>query len=251
MFAPSPFKAGYPDSDLQTDSSELDEMSAAKRARTAEIVPYTEVDVSKLELSVREDEKYGKFVTVMMDEKIPHLNLTPGCSLKVLFGLDMGGKMEPRSFNSDAAAKPNESLSLRVVVERAAADVLQKFDRKCQELYEEKGLKGEWMPMLATPGMQGNYTLPDFARLARLQVCLKGDCTAITVKDGDEVLSGSGWEWLNSFEAGKKGFRYASIKAAVKPRVWAVGGKCGVSLAVTQLMVKVEKPVVQNIFGRQ
>ena len=115
MFAPSPFAAGYTD---QPSSPNLSEMSAAKRARTAEDAHYIDVDVSKLSLSVRDVEKYGKFVTAVIDGQVPHLNLTPGCSLQVLFGLDMGGKMEPRSFNcpgnADAAAKPNESLSLRV-----------------------------------------------------------------------------------------------------------------------------------------
>ena len=245
MFAPSPFTEGFTD---QPSSPNLSEMSAAKRARTAEVVLYTDVDVSKLSLSVRDTEKYGKMVTAVIDGQVPHINLTPGCSLQVLFGFDMGGKMEPRSFNSEAAAKPNESLSLRVVVESAQAEILRKLDDKCRELYADKGLEGDWMPMLATPALEEN--LPDFARTVRLHVCLKGECTDITVKDGVEVRGGSGWEFLNSFEAGRGGFRYASVKAAVKPRVWAVGGKCGVSLAVTQLVVRPEqKPVVQNAFA--
>ena len=223
-------------------------MSAPKRARVAEAVAYTEVDTAKLTLNVREDEKHGKFLSVLLDGHVPHINLTPVGSLHVLYGFDMGGKLEPRSFNSDAAAKPNESLGLRVVVEDQLAATLRDIDDRCRDLYAENGLVGEWMPLLSRQKEDEN--LKDFERTVKLQICLKGDCAALKIMDGNEVLKGAGWDFLKAQEAGHCGFRGANVKVAVRPRIWAVAGKCGVSLAATQLFVKPgEKPAMKDVFA--
>ena len=245
MFGAAPSFAGYSDSPI---SSLSEVMSAPKRARVAEAVAYTEVDTAKLTLNVREDEKHGKFLSVLLDGHVPHINLTPVGSLHVLYGFDMGGKLEPRSFNSEAAAKPNESLSLRVVVESPLLEALREFDEKCRKLYEAAGLEGDWMPLLAYPNKLNE--IPDYAMLARLQICLKGDRAALKILDGNEVLKGAGWDFLKAQEAGHCGFRGANVKVAVRPRIWAVAGKCGVSLAATQLFVKPgEKPAMKDVFA--
>ena len=237
MFAQSPFTV----SDSHSHSNS--EAMASKRPRTAEAISHYEVDPSKLSLTVNDGKEGRKFVHVVLDDVIPLINLTPTGSLKVVYGFDMTGKMEPRSFNSDAPAKPNESLGLRVAVDNDLAKTLQRMDDRCHELCEEmKGgnMAEEWMHLLSTTKEGHSLTV-------KLHIGLKGECTAIKFLDS-EVKKGEGWDFVKEIDP--DGFRYAVVKAAVKPKIWEVAGKCGVSLVVTELFVKPEpKPVKKAIFA--
>jgi hypothetical protein len=229
-------------------------MSAAKRARVAEAVTFDQLDLSKL--TIRKREASGKTYTdLLLDNDIPHINLTPGTSLAVKFGFDMTGIIEPRSFHPNTKLekepKPHESLSLGVTVDGELEATLVRLDDRCRELYAEAGLEGEWKPLVSEPHTQ-------FKRYAKLQVGLKGDCADLRIQDGDELKQGSGWDFMQACEASvcntnnecERGFSYAKVKVSAKLRLWSVAGKCGISLAPIYLVIKPQpKPKAANPFA--
>ena len=232
MFAPSPFTVTH--SVTHSTHSDVEAM-AVKRARMTEAVPYTEVDFEKLSLNVREDKDKRKFIDLVSDGFVPHMNLTPTGSLEVIYGFEMTGSMENRSFNSTAEAKSkNESLSIVVSCLAELATTLKLIDERCNLLYFNQGFKGEWKTLVPDGSDEGSKNV-------RMHVCLKGDCTPIKVK-ADEMLKGEGFDFLKTCPGSEVGFRSAKVKITVKPRIWEITGKtglaAGVSLAATFLFIQ-------------
>ena len=212
---------------------------AAKRAKVVAAVAFSDCDPSKLEVKTHKDEKGAVYYHAALGGEAPRFNLTPAGCLKVIYGFDMAGAVEMRSFNSKVLAKPNESLGIRVQVADELLDFLGKLDRQCRELFQQTGASHEWSPMVAHNDKYNNDTV-------KLSVGLTGQCAALKVRVGDEVLKGEGWQFLkDNADDPRSAFSGAEAKVAVKLRLWTQDKKAGVSLVATQLFLKPrEKPAV-------
>jgi hypothetical protein len=254
MFAPSPL-AGQTYSTNTPNSDPA--MSAAKRARTND-VPYTEVDAEKLSLKIRKDDKDGRVYLDLLDEdgNVPHLKLTPkGSSLEVVFGFDMDGRGERRSFHPPDTkpaeppqivqrAQKNESLSMVVVAPSELTIALSRIEKRCRDLYFEAGCAGEWKWLL--PNREENSCPKNL----RIQVGLKGACTPLKVKvaEGPPLL-GEGFDFLKACPGSEFGYRSAKVKVTVAPRIWEIKGFCGMSLSATFLFLEPGKAVIKDPFA--
>ena len=73
-----------------------------KRVRVVEAKPFQTIDLDKLELKIVgvKDEKY---YMPLLDKEVPRFILTPSPA-RIIWGLDMKGHVEQRSFNCGAKA---------------------------------------------------------------------------------------------------------------------------------------------------
>ena len=139
MFCPSPFFSQISIGDPEISSGEaMATTPTAKRAKTVAAASMLELeDMSSLTMKAHKDAK-STFYWVLLDGEVPRFNLTPVEPLKIIFGLDMVGAVERRSFNSsDVAVKPNESLAVRVNVGGELSSRLSSLDKRCEQLYAE------------------------------------------------------------------------------------------------------------------
>ena len=200
---------------------------AQKKARMEGTPAYSDIVVSDVLFKLGRDEK--TIIAELNGEQIK-FNLTPSGaqSLKVIYGFDMDGRMEKRSFNcAEIEKSPNESLAIRVKLSLELQDALEDLDNKCRMLYSTMG-KEEWVPLVS-------YNEKFKTASVKLRVCLTGYSTALKVVDGNEVKKGSGWNFLNGFG---QNFTRADAKAVVKLRVYKIQGKAGISLAASELFLK-------------
>lgn len=216
----------------------------AKRVKVVAALSAFDIDVDQLQMKVHKDAR-GSMFWISLDGDQPRINLTPAEPFKIVFGLDMTGSVERRSFNSDEKAKPNESLGIRVNLNSDLSAWLSKLDKACKDLFEvhEKGSK--WMSLVAHNEKYGNDT-------AKLTVGITGRCTALKVLSDDETSKGEGWEFIKTHaEGARAAFGGAEAKAVVKLRIWTIedkdGRKAGLSLDATQLFIKpLAKVVVEE-----
>ncbi len=159
-------------------------------------------------------------------------NLTPECSLKVVYGFDMDGRLEQRSFNCPGVEpRASESLAIRVKLDGEHLDFLETVENWCKQC---PGVKGkEWIPLI-------NYNDKCKSASAKLRVGLVGYCTNLKIM-GYEVKRGKGWQFLKENAVGN--FTAADVKAVVKLRVCTMGDKAGISLAATELFLKPQEHV--------
>ena len=220
--------------------SRLCDMSspAAKRVKIAAAAPFSDCDPSKVEVRSHKDETGAVYYHAALDGEVPRFNLTPDGALKVIYGFDMAGAVEQRSFNSNKPAKPNESLGIRVQVADELLDFLGKLDQQCRELFRQTGASHEWSPMVAHNSKYNNDTV-------KLSVGLTGQCTALKVKVDNDVRKGEGWQFLKeNSDDSRSAFSGAEIKVVVKLRLWTQEKKAGVSLVATQLFLKPREKLV-------
>ena len=236
MFCPAPFLQQQALGTLEQNYDEAMAAPASKRAKIITAVPLHEVDVSQLQMKVHKDAG-GSFFWITLDGENPRFNLTPTTPLKILFGLDMVGAVEQRSFNSKVPAKTNESLGMRVNIDSDLSTILSNLDKRCKELFEEAGHKAEWNSLVSHNEKYNNASV-------KLSVGITGRCTAMKVLTGDDVSPGEGWEFIKKHADGSRSaFGGSEAKAVVKLRIWEIDGKdgpkAGLSLDTTQLFVKI------------
>ena len=229
------------------DSAEAMAAPAAKKARLEDPKSFQELNVDAMTLKIV-DGKTDKFYIALLDNEVIRFLLTPDEPTKITWGFDTSGAVEQRSFHKGAAAKGNESLSIRVELDSEQAEFLEKVDEKM------KGFFGadeafEWSPMV---NKNEKYDKPT----AKLNVCLSGDDSALTLlkfKPGDVVERGHGWEFLKGYADAEKNrrnaFTGAEAKMVAKLRAWKMTDKdgkvrAGVSLAATQLFIKPKPRIV-------
>ena len=216
--------------------------SAAKKARMSEPTPYSELDVSSIVMKVHEDDN-GKYVHAVLDGYIPIVNLTPTGSMKIVWGFDMIGSVDKKSFNSPGTeGKANESLSIRVSLDDSQTAFIKNVEAKCKELYKEIAPKHEWQSMVS------HNTYHD-CQTVTLKICLKGQCTALKILEEGQVIKGAGWDFLKSTKGSSGGFKDGDIKAVVKPRIWTQNGKVSISLDATQVFIKPGEKVTVDAFA--
>jgi hypothetical protein len=229
------------------DSAEAMAAPAAKMARIEEPKPFQELDVDAMTLKIVEG-KNDKFYIALLDNEVIRFLLTPAEPTRITWGFDMDGTTEQRSFNSGAKAKGNENLSIRVELGSEQAEFLEKVDEKMRGLFGTEE-SFEWTPMV---NKNDKYEKPT----AKLQVCLNGDDSALTLlkfKPGDVVERGHGWDFLKKYTDIEKNrrnaFTGAETKAVVKLRAWKMTDKdgkvkAGVSMAARQLFIKPKPRVI-------
>jgi hypothetical protein len=203
---------------------------AQKKARVEAAPSFNDVVVSDIKAKFAKD---GKTIIMELNEEQITFNLTPEGSLKVVFGFDMEGIMEKRSFNSPEVAKgTSESLGIRVKLNPELIDFLEDLDSKCRMLHTELNNTDEWIPLI-----KFNEKFKTAAITVR--VGLTGYCTALKVVDGAEIKKGRGWEFLKSFD---NNFKQADAKVACKLRAYRMNGKAGISLGATELFLRPDEP---------
>ena len=157
---------------------------AAKKARIEEPKPFQELDVDAMTMKVVEG-KNDKFYVALLDNEVIRFLLTPAEPTRITWGFDMDGTTEQRSFNSGAKAKGNENLSIRVELGSEQAEFLEKVDEKMRGLFGTEETF-EWTPMVNKNAKQHSPT-------AKLQVCLHGDDSALTLL---KFKPGDAWTWM-------------------------------------------------------
>jgi len=225
----------------QTDSQNPEEMDF-KRVRVVEAKPFQTIDLDKLELKIVEvkDEKY---YMPLLDKEVPRFILTPSPA-RVIWGFDMNGHVEQRSFNCGAKANGVESLGIRIELDEAQIKFLEDLDAKMKAAFAPDGSL-IWMPLV---GKNDKYETLS----TKINVALAGAAellTPITMIVGESIDKGAGWNFLKEHCSdhelrARAAFNGAEAKAVVKLRVWSQNGRAGVSLTATQLAIKVKERVV-------
>jgi hypothetical protein len=164
--------------------------------------------------------------------------------MPVIYGFDLSGRFEQPSFlTGKTAEKVNEGLSVRIGVDGLQLAFLQKLDDKMRAAMAKIDPAATWQPLVTPNELYKNHSI-------KVHVNLKGNsCTSLKVF-GEEVLAGSGWNFLEPQLELHNRFRKADAKLVVRVnRVWRMGPKAGLSLEATQLALKpAEKMVDEDAF---
>jgi hypothetical protein len=214
----------------------------AKRARVegeSTTPTFEEVDVSQVKIIVA-PAKYG--ATVRMEGAPPRFNFTPVEPLKLVFGFDLAGKTEKRSFNCALVKSrtTNETLGTRMALSTAQADFLNALDAQCKQQFEaavathgDDAVKAVWLPLVTVNEQYQNVT-------AKLHVVLNGDCTAIKVKGPAGVAKGTGYDFLcdQAMATKARSFARADAMMVIRATVYNFEGLAGVKLTATQIFLK-------------
>ena len=211
----------------------------AKRTKIVAAVPLSQIsDLSDVTMKSHKDPK-GIFYWILLDGEVPRFNLTPAEPIKIIFGFDMVGAVERRSFNSDAAAKPNESLAVRVQVDGDLGAQLAKLDARCGQLFAEMDGAGKWMPLVSHNDKYDNDSV-------KISVCFTGRCTQIKILCDGEPVKGEGFDFIKKHsDSRSSSFVGAEAKVVAKLRIWQIEGKAGLALDATQIFLKPsEKAIV-------
>jgi hypothetical protein len=216
------------------------------RARTVTVYSYAELDQENV-LVKNEPARKGEGLHFFLDLEgmQPRLNLTPADSLKVLYGFDMQGRIEKRTFNSTepARAGKSEALSFTLVLTPQLSDWLEALDTRCRDEVLKLDSNLKWHQLVR---MQN----------AKVQVALAGDCmTNLKVSRDGEMQKGVGWDFLKK-EAEAVGhncnFWGAQVKLAVKLRLYQVNGTAGITMTATQAALKpapyAQQPGEEDLF---
>ena len=156
------------------------------------------------------------------------------------FGFDTSGTYQKPSFLGGTAPERKgcpESLSLKVTLNSAQLEFIQKLDEVAQSAFADISA-GKWNPLIS-PGYEQ----------CKINVVLAGEgLTHLTVVKDGAVHKGMGWDFLKTFESN---FSSSLVKLVVRVRkVWQHTGKAGLSLEATQLVLKVtERPVEEDVFA--
>lgn len=240
-FAPSAQAVNLPSS-LEAAEA-MTTAPAAKKVRVEEPKPFRALDVDAMTVKVVDGREEQYYLPLLDNESIRFL-LTPEEPSTIIWGFDMEGVVEQRSFNSSMQPKKSgsENLSIRIDIGKEQADFLEKLDEKMQALF---GADATWVPMVSK---NDKFEKPT----TKLNVCLRGDdanLTLLKVKRGDgPVEKGHGWDFLKTVAIDTRGrqnaFTGAEVKVVAKLRAWKMTGKsdnvvrAGIAMAATQLFIK-------------
>jgi hypothetical protein len=220
----------------------------SKRARVEIEVPsFEKVDLSQFSLKDNGKGKNGHKAFPLVAGESVRFNLTPSGWLKTPFGFDIDTKFEKPSFlGGKEPENPGtpEGLHLRINVEKAEAEFLTQLDDLSKDAFEQL-VKAKWSPLVGENALFGTSS-------AKVTVVLKGEgLTKIAVVLDNKVVRGEGWEFLKQFVDAGNTFRQAEVKLVARvKKLWNVGGKAGVKLEATQLVLRpTERPKEADAFG--
>ena len=86
---------------------------------------------------------------------------------------------------------------------------------------------------------------------SKVKVILKGaDQTKLAIVRNGVVTRGEGWDFLMGFLMFSSNCRMAEVKVTAKvKKLWNVAKKAGLSLEATQIVLRIDKPVEEEVFG--
>jgi hypothetical protein len=218
---------------------------ATKRARI-EVKSFQEIDLASFTLKNRGKGKNGLNTFPFIASEPIRFNLTPSGWLQAPFGFDISGKYENPSFLGGPAPDKegtSEGLSLRLNLQPEQAEFLAKLDEASQKAFAELS-DATWAPLVAT---DEERKIPS----TKLKVILKGaDLTKLAIVRNGVVSRGEGWDFLMGFLMFSSNCRKAEVKATAKvKKLWNVAKKAGLSLEATQIVLRIDKPVEEDVFG--
>jgi len=223
-----------------SDDLEYDDMAQANKRAKIDVSSFDQLNLEQLTLTQVGKTKKDQKIYVNIDKLPVRTNLTPNDWIFTRFGFDFTGTYEKPSFLGgkvpDRKGCP-ESLSLRVTLNPAQLEFLQKLDEATQTAYAEIS-PGKWNPLVSPEHQQ-----------CKVSVVLAGDgMTHLTVVKDGAVHKGLGFDFLKTFDCN---FSSAMVKMVVRIRkVWQHTGKAGLSLEATQLVLKPrERPVEEDAFA--
>ena len=221
---------------------------ATKRARV-EVKPFQQLDLDKFSLKVNLSKKDGKtYYNSLIDGASFLFNLTPEPTswLDTPFGFDTSGKYEQPSFlggNEPDVEGKTEGLSLRLNLQPEQAEFLSKLDGSAQKAFADVAT-ATWAPLVSEDSFHNSP-------VCKVMVALKGaNLTKLTIVHNGEVTCGAGWDFLKKFLVGCNDFRRAEVKLSVKvQKVYNVAKKAGMKLEATQMVLRINKPVEEDVFA--
>lgn len=219
-------------------------MASVKRARVDVPRSYKDLDVASAGLRVLQSKSDKMYIAHFNNEEVRVL-LNPDEPFHIVFGFDLKGQYEQRSFNcSNTKALGNESLSIRVQPSADQNEFFSAVEKRFQECFDAEGEEEyEWVPLLMVSDKHDNTTM-------KITVCLAGEPAALTtikIKGDEGVEQGKGWEFLKEQAACQKTGSYAfsggEAKVVAKLRPWSLVGKSGrvkkgLTFAASQLFIK-------------
>ena len=233
----------------QADCSECTDTDAmepvTKRARI-EVKAFQEIDLASFTLKNRGKGKNGINTFPFIASEPIRFNLIPSGWLQAPFGSDISGKYENPSFLGGPAPEKedaSEGLSLRLNLQTEQAEFLTKLDEASQKAFAELS-DATWFPLVA---IDEERKIPS----SKLKVILKGaDLTKLVIVRNGVVTRGEGWEFLMGFLMFSSNCRKAEVKVTAKvKKLWNVAKKAGLSLEATQMVLRIDKPVEEEVFG--
>ena len=231
----------------QAAHSECDAMEPAAKRACIEVKPFHEVALGNFILKNRGKAKNGGLITFPFIGGEPiRFNLTPSGWLQAPFGFDISGKYEYPSFLGGPAPEKegaSEGLSLRLNLQPEQAEFLGKLDEAAQKAFAELA-EATWNPLVVTDEERKISS-------SKVKVILKGaDLTKLTIVRNGVVTRGEGWDFLMGFLMFSSNCRRAEVKVTAKvKKLWHAAKKAGLSLEATQIVLRIDKPVEENVFG--
>ena len=231
----------------QASHSECDAMEPAAKRACIEVKPFNDVALGNFILKNRGKAKNGGLITFPSIGGEPiRFNLTPCGWLQAPFGFDISGKYEYPSFLGGPAPEKegaSEGLSLRLNLQPEQAEFLGKLDETAQKAFAELA-EAAWNPLVVTDEERKISS-------SKLKVILKGaDLTKLAIVRNGVVTRGEGWDFLMGFLMVSSNCRRAEVKVTVKvKKLWNAAKKAGLSLEATQIVLRIDKPVEEDVFA--
>ena len=216
-----------------------------KRARI-EVKPFQELNLDHFILKNNGKGKNGQNTFPLIAGEPIRFNFTASGWMEAPFGFDISGKYEYPSFlggqSPDKEGTP-EGLSLRLNLHPEQAEFLSKLDDASQKAFALVA-EASWNPLVAKDMLRNLES-------SKVKVVLKGaDLTKLTIVQNGTVTRGEGWEFLQGFLAGSGNCRRAEVKVTVRvKKLWNVAKKAGLSLEATQMVLRIDKPMEEEVFG--
>jgi hypothetical protein len=217
-----------------------DAMAHAQKRARIEISSFEDLKLEDISLKAVGKSKKDQRIYVNIGENPIRANLTPKDWVSTRFGFDLSGRFEKPSFLGGMAPERKgcpESLGLRVTLNTAQVEFMQKLDEAAQAGMVDIA-PAKWNPLLGLGSDQCKFS-----------VVLAGDgMTKLTVVKDGVISRGEGFEFLNSFGTS---FSQSDVKLVFRVRrVWQHTGKAGLSLEATQLVLRTTvRPQEDNAFA--
>ena len=231
-----------------SERSDMDALSpepASKRTRI-EIDSFDKLDLDKFTLKDNgKHAKGGKKVFPLIKNEVIRFNLTPVDWAQTPYGFALDCKFEKPSFLTGMKPeKPSEGLILKVNLTAPQIDFMKKLDNVAQTAWKEFA-STSWQSLVTDPDKYGNI-------MGKITVILRGDeLTKIAIVDKGKVTRGEGWEFLKEqgYVNGLSAFARADVKLTAKVlKLWQMGPSAGLKLVATQLVLRVNKKVEEDVF---
>ena len=237
--------AAFSDQACCSECADTDAMQpAAKRARI-EVKAFKDLDLTQFVLKNNGKGKNGQNTYPLVAGEPIRFNLTPSGWLQTPFGFDISGKYEYPSFLGGPEPDKvgtSEGLSLRLNLQPEQAEFLGKLDATSQKAFTDI-IPADWSPLVITDDLRKLVS-------CKVKVVLKGaDMTKLTIVKNGVVSRGEGWDFLMGFLVGSSNCSRAEVKLTARvKKLWHMAKKAGLSLEATQIVLRIDKPVEEEVF---